>query len=1199
MYQLGGSLSSDVYSYVERQADKDLYQALKRGEFCYILNSRQMGKSSLLVRAQSRMQAEGGRCASLDLTNLGTHNVTSEQWYRGIGADVCLEFNLFEMPQFLDWWQAQGDIPQLQKLCRLIETVLLPAYPQTPLYVFVDEIDSVLSLDFSVDDWFALIRYCYNQRAIDSRFRQLTFVLAGVATSSELIADTMRTPFNVGYGIELQGFQLAEVTPLTRGLLPTGADADALMTAILHWTRGQPFLTQKLCLLVMLSAQTVDERLANQRLSKENLADESLANENLANQDLAEESLANAPSAKIPVGKEADWVADIVRDRIVSHWETQDEPEHLRTIRDRLLRNEQQAGRLLGLYQKLLIGEPISMDDSADQTELLLSGIARRHQGQLQIKNPIYQAVFDVAWVERQLSALRPYTEMLQAWDDSGQTDISRLLQGQALKDAQQWSRGKRLDDLDYTFLAASEALDRQTEQAAMELAQAQAVEARLHQERRASKFQRYLLGAVSFALVMTTGLGIVAFTQYRRAVRNEQRAEQETIRTLATAARAQVVSDQSLDALVSAARADKRRQLWSLPEQLGDKVALVLQQTIFAAAEQNRLTGHGSNVNDVAFSPDGETLVSGGGDQNLRFWQRDGQLLKSLPIETDKIYAVEFSPDGELLAIAGGGGVSELRSATGEKLASLEGHQATVWFLTFGPKGEQLVTASQDGSIKLWSRQGELLQTIQAHESGAYGADISADQQLIASASTDGTAKLWRPDGRLQATLADHDGPVWAVAFHPDGETVVTTGQDQTVRTWRLDGTPIKTFTGHSAAIWGVEVSSDGERIISTSVDNTAKIWTREGALLETLKGHGSTVWGLDMSPDGNTIATASWDQTIRLWQWPHPLRKTIYGLEGSGSQVVFNQAGSQLVSATLDGAVQLWDNDGQLIRTLGKHGAEVWSVEISSDNTYVVSGSADNTAKLWSLSGELLQTLEGHQDAIYSVDISPDGETIATGSLDGVVKLWRRDGTLVRTLKSDQISLLNLQFSPDGKAIAVGGVGSQFHIWNLEGEIVHSIEQSSSITGLSYSEDGQFLATVNDDNQIRLRRSDGEIVRTFTLDDTETGFSSTIRFSPKGDVLAATVWNTSLQSWQIKLWRTDGSDRKTLTYHRGEIPEIAFSPDGNTLASVSFDKTMMLWNLSDILMLEEGAFVCDWIADYLQTSPDIEEGDRTLCES
>ena len=75
-YQVGGSLRSDDLTYVVRQADEKLYTRLKAGDFCYVLNSRQMGKSSLLQRTSYRLKEEGFECVYLDMTRLGSQNTT-------------------------------------------------------------------------------------------------------------------------------------------------------------------------------------------------------------------------------------------------------------------------------------------------------------------------------------------------------------------------------------------------------------------------------------------------------------------------------------------------------------------------------------------------------------------------------------------------------------------------------------------------------------------------------------------------------------------------------------------------------------------------------------------------------------------------------------------------------------------------------------------------------------------------------------------------------------------------------------------------------------------------------------------------------------------------------------------------------------------------------------------------------------------
>ncbi|MEH2318250.1 AAA-like domain-containing protein [Nostoc sp.] len=492
-YQIGASLSSDAPSYVQRQADEKFYQKLREGKFCYVLNSRQMGKSSLRVRTMQRLEAEGTVCAAIDLTGIGKHKVTISQWYGGIVYALVESCQLEEKFDFdwQIWWQEhQKILDPVRCLSLFIEQVLLKKIQQ-PIVIFVDEIDRVLSQDFSLDDFFALIRFFQNQRVDKPIFERLTFALLGVATPSDLITDKTQTPFNIGEEIELHGFQLEEIQPLIKGLQGRFDNPRRVIEEILDWTGGQPFLTQKLCKLMV------------------------------------DESFKDNPCT----------VSELVRAKIIDNWESQDNPEHLRTIRNRICSDDQRASYLLELYHQVRQSGELASNNSIEVSELQLSGLVVKRQDKLKVYNHIYREIFDSNWIKKQLNNLRPYSENFRFWVASRGADESRLLRGKALQEADEWARDKNLSYQDKQYLAASKEKEIQEEIAAQEQ---EAALSRERMDKEAAEARNQLLSEANKKAQRRISIGIVVLVlailgaaTIGLSSRNQMKKTQEEVETV------------------------------------------------------------------------------------------------------------------------------------------------------------------------------------------------------------------------------------------------------------------------------------------------------------------------------------------------------------------------------------------------------------------------------------------------------------------------------------------------------------------------------------------------------------------------------------------------------------------------------------------------------------------------------------------
>ncbi|MDC0832378.1 AAA-like domain-containing protein [Geitlerinema sp. CS-897] len=418
-YQVGGCLPENAPTYVVRQADTDLFEGITRGEFCYVFNSRQMGKSSLRVRTMQKLKERGFVCGVVDLLQVGSSCMSCKQWYAAIAYELARRFDLLSKINLFEWWSDRPLLRHDEKLAVFVREILLKqAHGQ--LAIFVDEIDSVLSLGFKVDEFFGFIRSCYELRQMYPAYHRLTWVLLGVATPNELVCDRAKNPFDFGREIYLSGFQPYECDVLVEGLTPHAEHPKRLLYEILRWTGGQPFLTQKLCQYVARSTDIVRS------------------------------------------GEETNAIENLVRMQILENWEMYDEPPHLRTIRDRILASPRRQ-KLLESYCHILKFGEIPIDRSPEQMELRLAGLAIKAnigfkfaRPVLKVYNRLYWTVFDRSWLTKQIDIGKIPEPVFHRDDRQKLFDL--VLQGSLRTQ----SPAKFIEWFDRAFVRGDETVDRE-----------------------------------------------------------------------------------------------------------------------------------------------------------------------------------------------------------------------------------------------------------------------------------------------------------------------------------------------------------------------------------------------------------------------------------------------------------------------------------------------------------------------------------------------------------------------------------------------------------------------------------------------------------------------------------------------------------------------------------------------------------------
>ncbi|MBX0331277.1 AAA-like domain-containing protein [Oscillochloris sp. ZM17-4] len=1061
IYTVGGTVQAGQGIYVPRKADDELRSLCQAGTFAYILTARQMGKSSLMVRTAARLEEEGTHTALIDLTKLGA-KASAEQWYLGFLVELADQLGL--ATDVMDWWTAQEHLPMAQRLSRFCTKVVLDELI-APVVIFVDEIDSTLSLDFT-DDFFAAIRALYNARSDNAEVRLLTFVLIGVATPGDLIRDPKRTPFNIGTRVDLEDFTPEEAAPLAAGLEIPEDESQRVLADILRWTGGHPYLTQRLC-------QTLAVR---------------------------EEGGWNA--ATIDATVQETFLGD------------QSERDHnLQFVRDMLIERSPDRIGVLRLYQAIRVDRrPIPNEEqSLFHAHLKLSGVVRRSERYLRLRNRIYAEVFNSAWIRRHwplswwqsiptgvriaagfaLILLMSLMVVAFILVQALKVSETRRIQAQQLSDQ---IRGQAIAD------AAQEAMNRSLPDQALALA----------------------LAGIQSPMPAPETERILADAAYARGVRLEFGEHQNNVSLARLSSDLRIVASSDYESKVFLWEAATGQQMGvlSYPENVVDitfspdshKIAVALAHSIhlYDIVSENESdylqidNPSKQTIKNIVFTSEGKTILIGieitgdglplteddtGAVIEWNYGRRETKLFTetAVPVKT-----LVISPNGLLVAWGSDRGsnnnatlgVVNYPSGTDTKLFKV---QNGVSVIAFSPNNRQLATASHGNGIDIWDldqansmqsfRVTDVVESLSFSPKGDLLASAEQGGLTVRNAITLDAISYWSyprtkirvaqfsTDGRSLLSTWGHKLRIWdttsvhepqsiesigynGVSISEDGRSLLVLHENGIDLIDLINKATIQHLvipeSYSSDPLTDISFSNDGNEIMAVSGWMKLLRWDRHtGRLIQQLQltPGGIYAWRVGFSPDRTRLLVNSpesnkFEDTATIWDTANGTKLGSFYISFSPFSFAFSRDGRKIAHEDEEYQITLRDSDtGSITRKFVGHEADIDAIAFNNDGTLIATASEDETVRLWNVSTGAEEKRLDLSSVVTAIAFSANDELMLTGGSDGMIRIWEiSTWREIRRFTGHNDSIRVAMFTGDSRYVISIARDDTLWFWRLE---------------------------------------------------------------------------------------------------------------------------------------------------------------------
>lgn len=583
----------------------------------------------------------------------------------------------------------------------------------------------------------------------------------------------------------------------------------------------------------------------------------------------------------------------------------------------------------------------------------------------------------------------------------------------------------------------------------------------------------------------------------------------------------------------------------------------------------------HGSRILCLAFSPGGEMLAAGSGDDPVRLWQpRTGALIRA--INEPWVETITFTPSGETMLLAGlQKNVRLWNLKLNKEIGKLEGHKSPVKALAVAPDTSLIAAGCHDGAIWLWDWQTKRkIDELAGHAGEVTALLYTPDGSLLISAGSDWVIQFWNGETNKSQLKLDAGCAVQALAISADGKTLFSAGDDNLIRRWDVaTGKSTGTFTGHAGTV--VSLIVNGDTLVSGSLDGTIRFWdaatTKQGRSLPRRLGDCDA---LALTKAGDLLATAGQTNTIRILAADTgkevvPTPPPHAGL----TALALAPARQRLAGLSLDGHILTWDaQTGKLFHAWDSK--QTGEIVLAADALGKTVATAAETVRLWDADtgAEIAQLPIQNGDAVVALAFSPDGNTLAVGKRGGHCGLWNVSDK--RTLHSFKYlgTLHALAWSPCGRFLAAAG-GSHIRVVDPQTGALHksfAVKQGPAasfpqVACLAFGPDGRTLAAGCFDATIRVYDVNA---KNPTLDmvnvcEGHLSLPGAIAVSPDGRTIVSGGFDRTVRLWEA----FSGKQIAQFTGHIGPVTGVAFAADGRSLYSAGADATILRWDVPGLL--------------------------------